>query len=73
MLNEARPDRIIIDEAMPFFDENDLPTIEKAKNQFERQENCLVCEGEGLIEEYGDGENFEWDVIGTHPCPGCNN
>lgn len=32
---------------------------------------CDLCNGEGLIEIMGDGVNFEWDVIGTKPCPHC--
>lgn len=52
---------------------NDIGIIDAAKAQFDRQESCLVCEGDGFVEEYGDGEHFEWDVIGMHPCPGCNN
>lgn len=34
---------------------------------------CRTCNDKGYIEEMGDGENFEWDVIGTKPCPDCNN
>jgi len=36
------------------------------------KEKCDLCGGDGIIEEYGDGENFEYDVIAEHPCPnGC--
>lgn len=37
---------------------------------------CKHCGGEDgehlLIEVMGDGPNFEWDVIGTKPCPAFN-
>lgn len=36
-----------------------------------REEKCELCDGDGFVEEYGDGANFEYDVIGTHPCPRC--
>jgi hypothetical protein len=37
-----------------------------------KEEICEVCGGDGFIEEYGDGDNFEYDVIAEHPCPnGC--
>lgn len=36
------------------------------------KEKCELCGGDGFIEEMGDGENFEYDVIAEHPCPnGC--
>ena len=31
-------------------------------------EVCDECGGDGYVEIYGDGENFECDVIGTAPC-----
>ena len=34
---------------------------------------CELCNGDGYIEELGDGANFEVDVIATHPCPECSN
>ncbi len=33
---------------------------------------CETCGGDGFIEEMGDGDNFEYDVIATHPCPQCH-
>jgi len=32
---------------------------------------CETCGGDGIIEEMGDGDNFEYDVIAEHPCPEC--
>lgn len=32
---------------------------------------CRTCDGVGYIEELGNGDNFEVDVIGTKPCPDC--
>lgn len=29
---------------------------------------CELCNDTGVIEVMGDGDNFEWDVIGTKPC-----
>lgn len=34
---------------------------------------CETCGGEGYIEELGDGDHFEVDVIGHKKCPDCNN
>lgn len=34
-------------------------------------DDCETCGGEGVIEVMGDGDNFEWDVIGYKPCPDC--
>lgn len=33
---------------------------------------CEECNGEGFVEEMGDGENFENDVIGTRNCSTCS-
>ena len=33
---------------------------------------CESCDGDGFIEVMGDGDNFEYDVIGTKPCPECS-
>lgn len=35
------------------------------------EEKCERCGGDGYIEIMGDGENFEWDVVDTKPCPEC--
>ena len=37
------------------------------------EEKCEECNDSGYIEIMGDGENFEWDVVGTQRCPECNN
>ncbi len=34
-------------------------------------DDCEICDGTGWIEDMGDGDNFEWDVIGYRRCP-CN-
>lgn len=33
---------------------------------------CDTCNDDGYVEIMGDGDNFEYDVIGTKPCPDCN-
>ena len=33
---------------------------------------CLRCNGKRVVEEMGDGANFEWDVIGNKKCPLCS-
>jgi hypothetical protein len=43
------------------------------KETNEKEEVCEKCGGDGYIEIMGDGENFEWDVIGTKPCSECQN
>lgn len=30
--------------------------------------NCEICNDEGFVEVMGDGENFEWDVVGYKRC-----
>ena len=34
-------------------------------------DECPRCGGSGSIEIMGDGDNFEWDVVGYKPCPDC--
>lgn len=45
------------------------------KEVFEPEEEvkyeCERCQDTGFVEEMGDGENFEWDVIGHSRCS-CN-
>jgi hypothetical protein len=36
-------------------------------------DECETCGGSGMIEELGDGDHFEVDVIGHKRCPECNN
>jgi len=36
-----------------------------------RNNQCENCNGDGFVEIMGDGDNFEYDVIGTKPCPDC--
>jgi hypothetical protein len=46
----------------------------KAREETKLKEDvCAKCDGTGYIEIMGDGENFEWDVIGTKPCSECQN
>jgi hypothetical protein len=46
--------------------------MENKTQHEEKEEVCEFCGGDGFIEEYGDGDNFEYDVIAEHPCPnGC--
>ena len=33
--------------------------------------NCDLCQDQGFVEIMGEGEGFEWDVIGTKECE-CN-
>lgn len=33
---------------------------------------CDNCNDEGFVEEMGDGDNFECDVVGVKRCPECN-
>lgn len=33
--------------------------------------SCFKCGGEGRIEIFGDGEHFEYDVVGYKQCPDC--
>ena len=40
--------------------------------EIETMYDCDMCQDDGYIEEMGDGENFEWDVIGHKKCPKCN-
>ena len=49
----------------------DLQLNQVANKMFEATE-CETCNGDGYVEEMGDGANFEWDVIGTKPCPDCS-
>ena len=48
----------------------DLQLNQVANKMFEATE-CETCNGDGYIEIMGDGANFEWDCIGTKPCPDC--
>lgn len=34
--------------------------------------HCDTCNGTGIVEILGDGENFECDVIGYKKCLVCN-
>lgn len=40
----------------------------KDEPEEETKFNCERCEDTGLIEIMGDGDNFEWDVIGHKRC-----
>ena len=44
---------------------------QKKVGTFFGKNECQTCGGDGIIEEMGDGENFEYDVIAEHPCPEC--
>lgn len=45
---------------------------EVCEGKGEVEDVCETCGGDGFIEIMGDGENFEWDVIDTKPCPNCS-
>jgi hypothetical protein len=47
-------------------DENDLLKIHK--EQVEEKFDCELCQDTGEIEVMGDGDNFEWDVVGIKQC-----
>lgn len=44
---------------------------QKKIGTFFGKNDCQTCGGDGIIEEMGDGENFEYDVIAEHQCPDC--
>lgn len=48
---------------------------EALEKQYNRKFDCPKCGGQGFVEReiYGDGENFEWDVVGveTISCDEC--
>lgn len=43
------------------------------EEEVEIKSNCEKCGGDGYIEIMGDGEGFEYDVVGHKPCPECQN
>lgn len=47
-------------------------TLEQAVEEVLGEETKVcpfgICDGSGELEEYGDGDNFEWDVISVKSC-----
>ena len=56
-----------------YIDGDNYNVCRKCEDECDVVEVCEVCGGDGFVEVMGDGDNFEWDVIGTTPCTECAN